>query len=449
MFKRLQIKMTAYYSSTLILIILCINFATYFILNSQNEKQLGQETLSIINNISNSEWFEDESDEMQKYEESEKYEEREEKHNMLEIPENANKIKTPKSLKLLYFYYIYSNSGELLQYSVPSQQLHNFLLAESKEPGPELQPKTIKTKNGENRVCMSTVKFPIYKNGNKIGYVFAGRDITVALETIEMLLVIIAVTSVLGMIISIIAGYFIAERAVRPVKEAFESKQRFIADASHELRTPVSVISLSSEVLQRELPEDSFLYQVSRDISDETARMASLVENMLLLARADSKRLSIQKDQLDLSVLIEKACSSLKYLAKEKDITIRNNQAQTLELIGDSKLISSLIFILVENAIKYTPQNGIVTIESGHAKLNNKPDVFFSVIDTGIGIRESELKGIFDRFYRVDSSRTKKVSGHGLGLSIAKEIVVNHNGIIDVKSQVGKGSSFTVILPGV
>jgi len=223
-------------------------------------------------------------------------------------------------------------------------------------------------------------------------------------------------------------------------------RKEFVANVSHELKTPLTSIKSYSETLLDGAIEDQ---ETARNfiqvIYSESNRMDRLVKDLLLLSKHDSGiRLNLQK--IYPMELAQSVAEAMRMSAEEK--------YQSLEIIrdGDPPVISGdwdrleqLLFNIIGNAIKYTPENGRITVYVG----NQGKDAVIRVADTGIGIPEKDLDRVFERFYRVDKARSRQMGGTGLGLSIAKEIAESHKGSISVKSEYGKGTEIIIILPGI
>ena len=224
---------------------------------------------------------------------------------------------------------------------------------------------------------------------------------------------------------------------------AFQRQIRFTADASHELRTPVAVIlSQAEHTLSRpRSPED---YCSALDTCLRAARrMKRLVDDLLLLARADSGRLEIRQESLDLADVVRQSLAMLEPLAQEKQVRL-SSQLLTTRLIGDAGRLSQVVTNLVTNALQYNRPDGEVFV-TVHARESKATLV---VSDTGIGISASDQPRLFERFFRADQARTQQEGqGTGLGLSIVSEIVAAHHGTIDVTSELGVGTTVTVLLP--
>lgn len=227
------------------------------------------------------------------------------------------------------------------------------------------------------------------------------------------------------------------------LENAFGAQQRFLADAAHELRSPLTALRGEIEVvLRRNRSEDEYR-EVLKSSLEEIERLSRVANNLLTLARADAGNPIIAPGYCDLSGLCRHVGAKLAARAQQKGVDLRTDCADEVQIQGDRSGLEQVIFNLAENAIKYTPRGESVRIglqqTDKHAKL--------TISDTGVGIAEEELGHIFERFFRVDKARTREPGGSGLGLAIAQAIVDAHGGRIDVTSQVGKGSLFTVWLP--
>lgn len=226
------------------------------------------------------------------------------------------------------------------------------------------------------------------------------------------------------------------------IEEGYKSQQQFVSDASHELRTPIAVIKGYVNMLDRWGKNDKEILEESISaIKNETDNMQDLIEKLLFIARSDKQTLIFTKEDF-------KACEILFEIEKETGIIDSKHNFvykfyDDVLLYADKNRIKQAVRIFLENAIKFTPQGGYITIKS-----YIEADFYvISIADTGIGINKKDLNKIFDRLYRAEQSRGKEIGGHGLGLSIAKIIVLGHKGKIKVKSTVGKGSEFLIMLP--
>jgi heavy metal sensor kinase len=229
------------------------------------------------------------------------------------------------------------------------------------------------------------------------------------------------------------------------LETAFKEQQRFIADASHELRTPLAVLRGETEVAlnkPRTVPE----YQESLSlINAEAERLSRIVEDLFMLARQPiDAPLTLQRDPLSLNDTVKDCVRAAQVLAIRKGIELKSeSDAVSIVLHGDDELLKRMILNLLDNAVKYTPAGGEISVDLGRQNGN----AWVSVRDTGIGISRADQAQVFDRFFRVDKARSRVLGGAGLGLSIVAWIVESHRGKITLESNPGQGSLFTVELP--
>ncbi|RTZ70167.1 MAG: histidine kinase [Aquificaceae bacterium] len=229
---------------------------------------------------------------------------------------------------------------------------------------------------------------------------------------------------------------------ITPLKTYQRAKKDFVANVSHELKTPISVIGSIAETLYLE-EEDPFKKRFLERILKRTKEMEALVEDLLILASLESKEGKVIWEDLNLKKLAEEVVQNLKEFADEKNVTVEVEISDDFICRCDGHKISILLKNLVENAIKYNRKGGKVWIK---AYRSGKYTVL-EVSDTGIGIPKKHIPFIFERFYRVDKSRSREIRGTGLGLSIVKHIALIHGGKVEVESEEGKGSTFRVFIP--
>ncbi len=226
------------------------------------------------------------------------------------------------------------------------------------------------------------------------------------------------------------------------IEVSYNSQKQFVSDASHELRTPIAVIQGYVNMLQRWGKTDKdVLDEGISAIEQEAASMKELVERLLFLARHDKKTLMLEVESFDPLEVMSEIHREAKMLSDKHRFEL--SPAQNSRINGDKDMIKQLMRILLDNAIKYTPAGGSITLGVRQEKNN----CVLSVTDTGAGISAEELPKVFDRFYRCDEARKSQTSGHGLGLSIARIIVSAHGGQLKVRSKVGVGTTFSVLLP--
>ncbi len=238
------------------------------------------------------------------------------------------------------------------------------------------------------------------------------------------------------------ASYFLSGRTLEPIQQMLKQQEEFAADASHELRTPLTTISLEMETLKRKEARFSEKnLQTFNSITEEIMRMRAIVDGLLTLVRVNNIDEKKSWSVFNFTEIVNETFLFLEPLAKEKRLSYKIDAVKDLFVRGSKEQIKQVIIILLDNAIKYTPDKGEVSVSLSEA--HNL--VSLSVSDSGPGIAEQDLKHIFDRFYRAADSNTQK--GSGLGLTIAKKIVENHDGKISVESKLNKGSTFTIMLP--
>ena len=221
-------------------------------------------------------------------------------------------------------------------------------------------------------------------------------------------------------------------------------RKQFVADVSHELKTPItSILGYTETIIENELDEETNKKFLSR-ISEEAERMANLVSDLLTLSRYDTAKKKAEKTEFDLGELVKYTFEGLQFEIDKKKQEAECFVTSNVPLVfADKSGIQRVVLNILTNAIKYTPEGGSIKVYVGFVY----NDAYIKIIDTGIGIPEVDLERIFERFYRVDKARTREMGGTGLGLSIAKEILDQNNGRIDIKSEVGKGTEVVIRIP--
>jgi heavy metal sensor kinase len=232
-------------------------------------------------------------------------------------------------------------------------------------------------------------------------------------------------------------------RMIERLDQAFQHINRFSADASHELRTPLTILQLELEgIAQSHRLNPSLTDQIGSAL-EETHRMSHIVENLLAISRLDAGEVKMDKTRLDLGQLAASTAEQMRLLAEEKLIRFRTNVAANLYVEGDRSRLQQVIVNLVANAIKYTQEGGEVEVKVRA----DRGTAVLEVSDNGVGISAHALGHVFERFYRADKARSRNSGGAGLGLAIVKAICTAHGAEINVSSEEGQGSRFTVELP--
>ena len=227
------------------------------------------------------------------------------------------------------------------------------------------------------------------------------------------------------------------------MRDSYKQQARFVSDASHELRTPISVIQGYANMLDRWGKEDeSVLNESIAAIKSESENMKNLVEQLLFLARGINGKTQINRREFLLNDMMSEVLDESKMI-DEKHI-YRYYDSEEITVYGDIVLLKQAARILIENAAKYTDENEVIILKTG---INEKGEPYFSVQDNGIGMDEEDISHIFERFFRADTARVRKNGGTGLGLSIAKWIIDGHKGYFSVLSRKGIGTRITIFLP--
>lgn len=320
--------------------------------------------------------------------------------------------------------------------------------------------------------------------GTNILYLQLSEDVTPKYGSIDIAGNILLIVNFIGIIIIIIIGFKLSKRMLKPIKTmtetakaittenldtrldiddsydelrdlavtfnkmfdriqvSYEKQNQFVSDASHELRTPISVIQGYINLLDRWGKGDKEILDESIGaIKGESEAMKNLIEKLLFLARSDKSLLNLQKEDFYIGELIDEITYETKLIDSKHEIISKS--PENLMLNADRKLIKQAIRIFIDNSVKFTPEGGTIKICS----YPQKRQLLIIVEDTGIGIAKEDIDQIFHRFYRSDKSRAKETGGHGLGLSIAKFIIDEHGGCIKVESKVNVGTKIKILLP--
>ncbi len=314
------------------------------------------------------------------------------------------------------------------------------------------------------------------------GYFQVVRDITFEARFLEVLLIVLFIAGGVGAVGAVIVGYFVTRKALEPIdamsktarqisvtdlgkrlevndtddelnnlahtfnsmldrlENSFKREKQFVSDASHELRTPVSVIQGYINLLDRwGKNEEAVRDEAIAAIKNEAHNMNRLLESLLFLARGESERIEVNKEEFSLKMIINEVIKESKLLSEKKEIRSENNE--DIYFYGDPKLIKQLLRIFIDNSIKFTNEDGQIIINS--AKKENGFEIVIK--DNGVGITKEDLPHIFERFYQADKSRNRFNSGSGLGLSIARWIIDLHQGRVKVESTLNQGTEIKVI----
>ena len=362
---------------------------------------------------------------------------------------------------------------------------------------------TFETIPGNGRFPVRVITFPVAQHGQVVNVLQVGMSLEGLYMARQHFLWALAALVPLALALAGGGGWLLARRALRPVDQmtmtarrieaeqlgkrlggadvddelgrlartlnemltrleaAFAQVRRFSADASHELKTPLTVLRGEIEVALRS-PRDPAEYQrVLVSVLEEVESMALLVDDLLLLSRADAGAMRWDVAPVELDRLVEEVAKEGEILGRGKQVQVKIQELEPLVIQGDGQRLKQLLRNLVDNGVKYTPSGGRVTLalravrreapgpnSNFEFRISNSPDwVEIEVRDTGIGITPEAMPRIFERFYRVDPARSRETGGAGLGLCIAKTIAEAHGGSIEVQSTPGVGSAFTLLLP--
>ena len=285
----------------------------------------------------------------------------------------------------------------------------------------------------------------VLDEGRTFAVVQVGRSLEKHQEQLRTLLIVLIVTAGGGLVLAAAGGLFVAGRALRPVRDAFSRQRAFVADASHELRTPLTLLRGNAEILQLKAgaalsTADS---QALAEIIRQTGDVERLIGDLSTLARMDEGSLVLQPTVVDVSSLLGGVADNARTLAGNKPLKIDLQMEPDMRLVADEGRLRELLLALVDNAVRYTPSGGTITLRGA----GGASHIELSVSDTGPGIPPQHIDRVFERFHRVDPSRSRQQGGSGLGLAIARAIAEAHGGTIIASSSQGNGATFTVQLP--
>ncbi len=339
---------------------------------------------------------------------------------------------------------LYKNQPYYIRFIDSSKQLIAVAGVKPKELPETVTTQGWQTLKDPKGIPYSQKSLTLHTQDNKVwGYIQVGRSLKELNDRRIAFKLILAVG--LPIIILLVSGssWWLAGLAIQPLHKSYQQMQKFTADVSHELRTPLAAINakvetaLDSDHLSKQKVQD-----VLTSVKRQNHRLIELIQDLLLLSRLEQKTLTTQKQPCCVNVLIDDLLEEFSALAHSASLSLKSVilSDSLLYVMGDEEQLLRLFSNLIANGIKYTPPGGEISLI---VKTNNN-DVIIEVKDTGIGIAPQEQQAIFDRFYRINSDRSRNTGGAGLGLTLAQAIVETHNGQIQVHSQLGLGSSFSV-----
>ena len=271
------------------------------------------------------------------------------------------------------------------------------------------------------------------------GYSIAFLEISAERAFLRNLIIALLIVGIAALLIAFLISLYSANRSIKPVEESYNKQKQFVADASHELKTPLTTINTNVDVLLNsgaDAEEKKWLTY----IKDETERMTKLTNDLLYLARLDHDENNIIMNRVSFSDAVESVSLTMEAVIFEKNIKLNCSAEPDVYVLSSSERLKQLVMILLDNAVKYTPKGGVIDI-----KLTSSGTL--TVRNSGEGISDDDIKHIFERFYRADKSRARGSGGYGLGLAIAKSIAEASKGTISAQSKRGEYTEFTVKLP--
>lgn len=309
--------------------------------------------------------------------------------------------------------------------------------------GPEGINKLANGKLSQNRISIQSRHEKINHGNHTYGYV----QIQTSTEqndtsTQHAIYAALLAAPFIGALVSIV-GYMFAGIAIEPVNKTMQLLRRFVADAGHELNTPIAIIEASIETLQEVLREHKISEDLTEVISKASARMNELASDLVFLARVEDPVSHYPISPINIKEIVDEVVTNFRPLAKIKNIELCLEQIPNLEIQGNAEFLKRMLSNLISNAMRFTDADGTVSI---NIFVDGKR-LHIQIKDTGIGITSDNIEKIFDRFYRADNARNRASGGAGLGLSIVKAVVEAHKGNISVTSAIAKGSTFTVAIP--
>lgn len=299
------------------------------------------------------------------------------------------------------------------------------------------------TVDGPEGEMVRVASVPVTGRDGDVAVIQAAQSRRVVREAVGNLLLILVPVGLGGLLLAGVGGLYMSRRAMHPARDALDRQRTFVADASHELKTPLSLVKINAEVMQRD-PTNPENGEIVDDQLSEIDRMDALLSDLLVLARLDADRLDVEEKPFDLSVVAAETAGRFLTRAAAEGVRLEVGVPDQLPVRGDPGSTSQILAALLDNAIRYTPKGGDVTVR---ARQLDDDRAEASVEDTGPGIPTEHLPRIFDRFYRAEAARTRAGGGSGLGLSIARALANAQDGDLTAGKADGGGAAFRLKLP--
>ncbi len=337
-----------------------------------------------------------------------------------------------------------STSGDIQILASSSTPLGLPYVGLARKAAQSNQPFAATVDGPEGRVRVMNRLLTNSSSGEIIAVVQAAESREGVTSTIRSLVLILIPVGLGALLLAAVGGLFMSRRAIWPVKDAFERQRTFIADASHELKTPLTLIRADAEVLQRGMA-DPEQQELADDLLSETDRMNAVLSDLLLLTRLDAGKLSVSREAFDLSQVIIQTTERFRARAESERIIIEIELPGKLLVRGDKERTGQILAALLDNAVRFTPERGRIAV----AGSQDNGRIEATVTDTGPGIAPEHLPRLFDRFYRAEASRTRSDGGTGLGLTIARDLARVQGGELVAGNAKGGGATFKLRLPTV
>ena len=286
------------------------------------------------------------------------------------------------------------------------------------------------------------VSVPVVRSGKVVGVVQAAQSLAVVHETVDRLIFVFVPIGLLALALAVVGGLFMSARAMRPVQSTFDKQRKFIGDASHELKTPLTLIRADAEVVTRD-PAHPRAQKLMNHLLDETERMNTLLSDLLILARLDAGELGVSHEPFDLGEVLAEIAERFRARAVAEGVHLEVEISAKLPVRGDRERTSQILVAVLDNALRHTPSGGRITIEGKPS--DNWVEALIS--DSGPGIAPEHLPHLFDRFYRAEAARTREEGGTGLGLTIARDLARAQGGDLMANSSQAGGAVFRLKLP--
>lgn len=352
------------------------------------------------------------------------------------LPENIYKSQHKKntgispeiSFESRYFTVTIKNDTDM--YDVDTDKIS----AIDEEKAVEYAQKIIK----RSKKCGFISKYRYFKETTSDGVTIYFLDCTKSMMSFQTFLVTSFFVSIFGVSVVFILVVLLSKRAIEPVAESYEKQKRFITDAGHEIKTPLTIIDADTSILEMEYGENEWL----DDIQVQTKRLTGLTNDLIYLSRMEEGQAKIAMIEFPFSEVTAEAAQSFQNLAKVKGKDFKVDIEPMITLKGDEKAIRQLLSILLDNAVKYCTEQGQIRLNVSHKGKN----IILSVYNTAQELTKENIDHLFDRFYRTDESRNSQTGGYGIGLSVAKAVVETHHGKITASSEDGRSLLITVIL---